>query len=193
MKKAYFFILVVVLLFGMSVNAFASSPPKNVEVSITSSLSAVRVGETVTLTAVTLKHGSEYKDEWVGATKVSTVLTEDGYYVSTARITVQDDVLVQYNIIMNAGNNVSFAGATSISVEADQPVDIVGAEIKNVTPVPGITGFYTGYLFIIFSDGTLAEYGSIYFGLGETQTSKTLYIPVSVSGLQYDFAVEVSR
>ncbi len=192
MKKIFMMVLAVILLFGVSANTFAASNPKYVEVNISAPMK-VEAGEIVTLTAVTLKHGSEFQDEWIGAQKVSTVLTEDGYYISTAQVTAKELVSVQYNITMTAGNGGDFVGQASTTVELDNPVSVVGAVIKNVTPVSWMTGFYTGDIYLIFSDGTTIKNGCTYFGISEEQVSRIVDVSVLVNDIQYNFNVEVSK
>lgn len=191
MKKLFVVVLTVVMLFSISLNTLAVSCPKSVEVNISAPVK-VQSGEIVTLTAVTLKRGSDYRDQWIGATKVSTVLTEDGYYISTAQFTAKEAASVQYNIIMEAGNGKCFEGQAQTTVEVDNPVSVVGALVKNVTPVPSITGFYTGDIYVIFSDGTMTLSGTTYFAMGENETSKNLDVVVMVDGVQYEFVVEVT-
>lgn len=78
----------------------------------------------VTLIATNRKQGSNFSDNWTGATKVSTVLVEDGdneYYVSTATLSLADPLPfgtypVTYDITMTAGHSeVSWTGETSAS------------------------------------------------------------------------------
>ncbi len=65
-------------------------------------------GNTLTLTATTEKHGSALVDNWTGAEKLDTQLSEDGYYVSRATFEVPlepGDYTVSYRIIMAAGKS----------------------------------------------------------------------------------------
>jgi len=188
MKKLLIVILTLLMLVGISANSIAKPSPKCADVSLTGPAAAVKPGETVTLTAVTLKHGSDFTDEWVGATKIETVLTEDGYYVSTAEVTAQVPVTVQYKIIMTAGNSeVSFAGQAETAISVEKSAEVMGVEVKNICLVPESTGLYRGDVYCVLSDGTLSEYGSIYFGFRESQSSKLLYI--TVDGREYSVTV----
>lgn len=201
MKKLFVAFLTVMMLLGISVNSLAVSAnslgvfcPKNVEVNI-SAPAKVNSGELVTFTAVTKKHGSEFTDKWIGAEKVSTVLTDDGYYVSTAQVTARESVTVQYDITMRSASGVCFRGqaSTAIEVESDDPVKVAGAIVKNITPVTWATGFYSGDKFALLSDGTLIESGSIYFSMSETETSKDIIVSVMVDGIEYQFVVTVTK
>ncbi|PKM81513.1 MAG: hypothetical protein CVU89_08425 [Firmicutes bacterium HGW-Firmicutes-14] len=200
MKKLFIAALTLLMVTGICTVSFAAPPPKAVSVSLTSSSPEVNSGETVTFTAVTLKHGSDYRDEWIGADKIETVLTEDGYYISTAQVTAQSPVNVQYKITMSAGaSDVTFTGQaeTTVSVSLPVPVtatrEITGVEVKNISPFPEIAGMYSGDVYIVFSDGTSDKYSTIYFCFNEGETSKVLYISVSLDGIKYSFAVNVSK
>lgn len=77
-------------------------------------------GVTVIFTATTLKCGSAYVDSWSGASKVSTVLNSNGYYVSTAEYIItgdSGDLTVTYSITMTAGkSDVHWTGTGTTTV-----------------------------------------------------------------------------
>ncbi|PKM38811.1 MAG: hypothetical protein CVV03_12820 [Firmicutes bacterium HGW-Firmicutes-8] len=190
MKKLLIVILTLLMLVGISANSIAVPSPKEASVSLTSSAATVKPGEIVTLTAVTLKQGSAYTDEWIGATKIETVLNEDGYYVSTAEVTAQATVTVQYKITMTAGKGgVTFTGEAETAVSVEKPADVVGVEVKNINPNLQFAGLYRGEVYVILSDGTSREYGAVSFGVSEGETSKLVY--VSVAGQKYSCTVNI--
>jgi len=191
MKKLLVVVLTLLMLVGIPAGSFAEPSAKDAGVSLISSAATVKPGETVTLTAVTLKQGSAYTDEWIGATKITTVLTEDGYYVSTAEISPEVTVTVQYKITMTAGNcGTSFIGQAETVISATKPAEVVGIEVKNIRPEPEIPGFYKGDVYVVFSDGNLNEYGVVYFGLREGQITKVFY--VSVNGTRYTYTLNLA-
>ncbi len=192
MKKPFVIVLTLLMLVGIPASSMAKPSPKNADVSLTSSATTVKLGETVTLKAITLKQGAAYTDEWIGATKIKTVLTEDGYYVSTAEVSAQAPITVQYKITMTAGNSgVSFAGQAETTISVAKPIEVVGVTVKNIRPYPEIAGIYTGDVYVILSDGTLREHGVIYFSFCEGQTSRLLYI--TVDGQRYTCTVNVPK
>lgn len=73
---------------GSTGTAVAGGSPKVSSVSVEPTAGLVKAGDTLYITARTLKQGSSFTDRWTGATKVSTVLTGEGDYVSTATFSV---------------------------------------------------------------------------------------------------------
>jgi hypothetical protein len=192
MKKLFIIVLTLFLMIGITGNLAAQPLPKAADVSLTSSVETANLGEKVTLTALTMKKGSDYTDEWIGATKVETVLNEDGYYVSTAEFKAKMTVKPQYRIIMTAGKSgVSFTGkAQTTIVVVSKPVEVVGIEVKNIRPDPQLPGEYLADIYAVLSDGTLRPEGSIFFSIPSGQTSKILYLVVA--GKRYTCTVNVS-
>ncbi len=108
MKRFWSVVLVgLVSLVASSGIALAGASPKAVGVSVAWTETIVQVGDTLELTATTPKHGSAFTDGWSGATKVSTLLNSDGYYVSRATFSPGQPGLytVTYNITMSAGKS----------------------------------------------------------------------------------------
>jgi hypothetical protein len=192
MKKLFIIVLTLFLMIGITGNLAAQPLPKAADVSLTSSVETANLGETVTLTAITMKKGSDYTDEWIGATKVGTVLNHDGYYVSTAEFKADVTVNVQYRIIMTAGKSkVSFTGQseTTVVVSKPAPAVVVGIEVKNIRPDPQLAGEYLADIYAVLSDGTLRPEGSMFFSIPSGQTSKTLYL--TVEGKRYTYIVNI--
>lgn len=125
-----FWALILVALVSLTVllaSAFADSLPQAVGVSVAPIVTGVQVGQTLEVTATTLKHGSAYTDSWAGATKASTELSSDGYYVSKATFTAGSPGThnVTYKITMVAGkSDVSWegTGTTTITVRDTAPL-----------------------------------------------------------------------
>ncbi len=114
-------LVALVILMAFPGSGLAGGSAKAVDVSVAPTVTIVPVGGTLEVTATTLKHGSAFTDSWSGATKVSTVLASDGYYVSKATFMAGSPGThrVTYNITMVAGNShVSWegTGATTITV-----------------------------------------------------------------------------
>lgn len=194
MKKIFSIVLVLVFVLTMSIGAFAAPAPKTAPVSLTASALTVKVGETVSLEAVTLKQGSDFTDSWTGATKGITVLnTATGYYVSKASFSaaVPGTYTIKYDIIMTAGkSNVSFVGTANVTITVINPATIVGAAIKNVkakaniNPNGKITGYdATGDVYAVWSDGRETFYGVKEFSFSANQDIRN--IEVTINGTEY--------
>lgn len=194
MKKLFLIAFTLVMLSAMVVPA-AASPAKYIEVVLSDTPTEVKSGERITLTAITPKQGSDFTDEWIGATKISTVLTQDGYYVSTAEVTVQDSLTVIYKISMTSGNSgTRFIGQASETVSVAQTRTITGVEVKNITLEQTLfsTTIYGGDVYLVWSDSTRTYYGKTYFACSNNIASKSIVIPVSIDGNEYMFDVEVA-
>jgi uncharacterized protein YjdB len=112
------------LLAGSTASAGAAPPPKTASVALSPATATLTVGQTLDLTATTLKQGSAYSDGWSGAAKLGTVLNADGYYVSTARFTAAapGTYLVTYHITMTAGrSDVAWQGQASATITVVAP------------------------------------------------------------------------
>lgn len=195
MKKVFTVILTLVILTCMVIPAFAAPAFKNVDVLLSGTPPEAKTGEIITLTAVTQKQGSDFTDQWIGAAKVDTVLTEDGYYVSTAELVAQESATVQYNITMTSGNSGStFVGQASTTVLVAQTRTLSGVEVKNVGVSQTVfsTTIYGGDVYLVWSDCTETYYGKTYFVCSSDSSSKKIIVPVTIDGKQYMFDVEVS-
>lgn len=190
--------LVFTLLFTTSLVALAApapKAPKAASTSLSASAQEIKVGETVTLAASTLKQGSDYSDSWFGATREGTYL--DGAiesYVSTATFTgqVPGTYTIWYEITMSAGKSgVTFVGTASIEITVVQPAVIVGATIKNVSVTPTYNngnGNLNGYnaigdVYAVWSDDTETYYGKVNFHFSDNQTIRNL--GVTINGVEY--------
>lgn len=204
MKRILSVILAAVVLFYLSAGVSAEERAKETDVNLSTAVETVNVGETVTLTAETLKHGSSYTDEWSGAQKTDTVLDEEsGCYVSTAIFTAEEPGIytVSYTIQMQAGKSmVLFSATASKTIEVTGEKTVKGVEIKNLTvnPVRNTAGDVVSYLavgniYILWSDGTSTLYGTTSFFFGPDQYSKEVTVKVYVDGDCYSFTVDVSR
>lgn len=194
MKKLFLIVLTFFMLCGIILPA-AAAPAKNVEVLLSSTPSEVKPGERITLTAVTPKQGSDFTDEWIGATKIETVLTQDGYYISTAEFIAQESSTVKYSISMASGSSgVTFIGQASTTVVVAQNRTLAGVEVKNISPSQTIfsTTIYVGDVYLVWSDYTVTYYGKTSFACSSNVDLKSTLIPVNVEGKQYMFDVEVS-
>ena len=194
MKKLLTIVLTLLMLTGMVVPV-AASTTKYVEVQLSGIPSDVKSGELITLTAITPKQGSDFTDEWIGANKITTILTQDGYYVSTAEFTAQDSLNVEYKISMMSGNSgTTFIGQASTTIEVATTRTLTGVEVKNISPVQTVfsTTIFGGDVYLVWSDNTTTYYGQTYFTCSSNVASKDLVIPVSVDDNQYMFDVEVS-
>jgi len=112
-------VAVVGLLVGWTAVAQAAPPPKSASVALSPATATLTVGQTLDLTATTLKQGSAYSDGWSGAAKLGTGLSADGYYVSTARFTAAapGTYTVTYAITMTAGrSDVAWQGQASATI-----------------------------------------------------------------------------
>lgn len=109
--------LVAAVLMIAPLSVLAAPEPKSEVVTITAGASVD--SDSVDLVATTLKHDSAYIDIWAGATKVSTILNSNGYYVSTATFSAESlaegDYCVTYHITMTSGkSSVEWTGSASI-------------------------------------------------------------------------------
>lgn len=119
-------VMLVMTIAALSSGA-AASEIRTEAVSLSSTVSGNSVnGYAIIFTAVTLKYGSTYRDSWEGATKVSTVLDANGYYVSTATFSATGvpagTYPVAYHIRMSAGaSDLTWAGQAAGTVITDDP------------------------------------------------------------------------
>lgn len=199
MKKMLLCSLVFVFIFTMSMGVLSAPAPKIAAVTLSASAINVTLGQTVTLTAATLKQGSSYSDSWSGATKISTMLDEaTGSYISTAAFSAATPgtYTISYSITMGAGKStVAFNGADSITITVTNPASITGAAAKNViaTPKYNNQGHLTGYdstadIYALWSNGAETFYGTVNFNFSPNQTSRN--IDVLVDGNTYTVRVE---
>lgn len=195
----------LLLLFSAPLSALAAPIPNNIEVAVTSCSDTITVGETVTLTATIVKHGSGFEDMWEGAQKIDTILNAaTGEYLATAvfEATQPGAFTIQYRIIETAGkSNVAFEGLgfTTVVVQGDEK-EVTGAEIRDVSFVPltgsdmTICGYRgEGRIYAIYSDYSSASKGTMFFVFGPEETSKTITVKFEENGITFSFPVTVYR
>jgi hypothetical protein len=197
-------IITVFFLLAVPLGALAVPAPKYCEVVLSGADNCVQVGEKVTLTALTCKHGSAFTDEWQCASTQDTFLdTESGNYVSTAEFeaVMPGTYTITYHIYQTAGKSgVTFTGEENITIEVrGAEKQIVGAELAALTITPVASGDTIiryraeGLVYKLYSDGTTALYGRKYFYFTEGETSKIIDLVIIEDGKTYTFPVTVSR
>ncbi len=199
MKKILAVIVSFVFIFIVAKPVMAAPLPKEAKMSLETSALQVRVGETVTLTATTLKEGSSYIDSWDGAVKVSTILNNEGNYISSATFsaTAPGAYTITYNIKMTAGRSgVTFEGNKTVTITVVNPAVIVGAKVDNVLAIPvtnpkgNITGYdATGDLYAVYSDNTEEYIDTISFHFSSTQTTRNISVEIE----EVTYVVSVTR
>jgi hypothetical protein len=204
MKKVIAVLLITILMIATSAGVFAQSEEKEVPVSITAERNEVKVGETIVLSAASLKHGSDYNDSWNGAEMMETVLEpETGLYVSKAEFVAEKPGIytVTYSIMMTAGNSsVAFMGIATYTIEVIGAHEVTGAEIRDLSIRPitrpdGIISIYSaqGSIYVLWSDQTCTLYGSTFFNFRASETVKNIAITLNIEGEMYTYVVPVER
>ncbi|TWH83636.1 hypothetical protein [Sedimentibacter saalensis] len=194
MKKVISIILVFVFLLAMQTIAIAAPAPKTVDVLLDASSTTIKVGQVVTLTAITDKQGSGYIDSWDEAEKIDTIHdTEAETYVSTAKFTgiTPGTYTITYEITMSSGkSDVTFNGVKSVEITVVQDSKIKGAAIYNVkvTPTYNPNGHLTGYdaegdLYAVWDNGDETYYGKVEFNFSPNQESRNY--DVIIEGVTY--------
>jgi len=215
--KKLFELLIVTALLILSMGSVAMAVPhpkavdvslavpnsKSVDVSLAASSVIVKAGEAVQLTAVTVKQGSAFTDNWTGAAKSSTVISENGTCVSSAEFmaSAPGTHVVTYDIVMDAGSSgVNFEGTGSITITVVEPITVQTVEVRNITSVPktDLLGNISGYsaigdIYLIWSDGTATNYGKLFFNFSATQVTRSLCVTVYADGQAYSYTVWVTR
>lgn len=202
MKRIVTIGLTLVLVLGLGATALAapgkSAKVKDVPVSITpEAISLVAGDDAITLTAVTLKNGSDYAVTWDGAKEEETILREDGYYESTAVFepnTVGTHT-VKYTINMTAGKSgVAFVGTNTVTITVFEPASepiILGYEIaewtkgtqiynSNGTQVVGYNA--TGNLWAVYDNNNKVLVDNN-FNFELTQKNDNLKSPITYNNL----------
>ncbi|NJD02489.1 MAG: hypothetical protein FIA99_07820 [Ruminiclostridium sp.] len=205
MKKILSVMLIYILLMSLMIPVYADSWAKEVEVDVSASATMVDVGESVELRAIIPVHGSSFEDGWLGAEESGTTLDKDSVnYISTAVFNAvkPGKYTIEYNITMYAGkSNVVFVGKGSVTIEVIGKITVVGAAIKDLvvySPVYKIDGSISYYpakgtTCILWSDGSITSYGTIFFNFGAGETQKQLTFTVYVASIPYTYTVIVNR
>ena len=204
MKKVLALITIFSLVLTVGLPVAAKSDPKSIETVVKGDAVKLKVGDKVTLTVETEKHGSSYTEEWDGAKGVTTILDKDtGMYISKAKFYAERPGIytITYSITMKAGKSkMVFLGRASKTIEVVDSVKFTGVEINDVsvTPVNNSSGEVIGYsamgnVYTVWSDGSSKLYGTTYFFFSPNQISRYVYVTVWVDGEEYVYKVNVSR
>ncbi len=203
MKKQIMLALILVIML-MPVAAYASQAEKAVPVELSVVPDEINLGECITVTATVVKHGSSFQDNWTNAQKVSTEYDEiAGQYLSTAEFspTEAGTYEITYQIDMEAGNSdVVFTGTVKKIVNVTDTKTVIGAEIKNVTSTPIVSGgvithyMVSGQAYAIWSDGTETDLNqSIFLFFSPNEYQRQVRVSFSLEGETYEFIATVSR
>jgi PBP1b-binding outer membrane lipoprotein LpoB len=168
--------------------------PKTVDTTLTADRMTVAVGETVTLTAATLKHGSGYTVEWkvnqeeYAVNSQSTSLNKEGSYVSTAKFEADKagTYTISYGIVMNAGKSgVTFVGEDSITIKVvdETSRSVARFEISKWDVLKQSQGRYNDKQALIITElhvyyeGETESYEKVYYKIGniEANTDKRTF------------------
>lgn len=204
MKKIMFAITVLALMMSLPAATWAGSGPKEAEVTLSDVPSSLNVGETIEITATSVKQGSGYTDGWVNAAPVSSGFDpETGTYLSKAAFTAEKPGVYQirYWIRMTAGNsNTAFEREVERTIEVTGQTTVVGAAVRNLSTSPvyrqdGSISAYSaaGRIYILWSDGSATPGGAVYFYFGSDEISKTIRVSFYQNGNTYIYPVTVTR
>ena len=204
MRKIFTTLIITLLLLSFPVAVLAETLSKEAEVSISNITDIINVGETIELSAVTVKQGSYYEDKWNGATAVDTVFNEDtDEYISKAVFYADKPgtYVINYEIKMSAGNSSrSFTGTVEKTIKVINCMTVQGADIRNivfneVTDTDGnISGYsVNGITYILWRDGSATPYGSISFFMRADEISRDVRVSFTVDGVNYLYVVTIDR
>ncbi len=213
MKKTLVIITILSLLISFPMGVFAASGPKDMEVMLSDTPTAIKVGETIEFTAISGKQGSSYIDDWYNAEEISTAFSsETETYISKAKFTAEKPGIynIRYTIQMTAGNSsTAFYKVVERTIEVIEVIEVVdsievvtviGALISDLTvkPIYKADGSISAYsasasTCILWSDNTSTPYGSIYFNFGPDEISKDVRVTLNVKGIVYNYYVPVTR
>jgi hypothetical protein len=203
MKKLHIFLVVFVLILLNPIQVLASSLPKITESTLSASVDQVKVGETITLTAETLKQGSDFSNQWNGAIASKTYLDETtGNYVSEAKFTPNQagTYTISYTIDMYTGNDeIKFTSSVSKSVEViSDAKEVIGLEVKNIKiyPItyPDGTIWYSilGKVYVLWNDNTSTFNRTVGYFFMPNEKSRVVNITVNLDNKEYTFPVTIS-
>ena len=220
MKKTMVILTILsILFFSFTTNVYAASndrkvptdailaemiDTKDIEVTLSDSPSAVKVGETIELIATADKYGSSYIDSWDNASMVSTLfIPETETYISKAIFTAVNPgtYTIRYSVQMTAGNsNTIFAKTVEKTIEVINPIIVIGAGIQDLTinPVYIADGSLSGYsasgmAYAIRSDNTTTPCGSIFFFFAPSENTKDVPVTLFINSQVYSYLVTVTR
>lgn len=188
----------------VAVSMMEITDQKQVEAKLSEVPETINQGETLVLSAATLKQGSDYIDEWGEAVKDSTTFDAvTGTYISKAvfKADKPGTYTISYYINMSAGGSTTaFYGKVEKTITVVNPVTVVGAEIRDlvINPVYGADGsvllyMASGNVYAIWSNQTATPCSSTFFSFGPGETVKNVNVAFKIDGIQYNYTVAVSR
>lgn len=204
MKKFLTFIAVFILILSNVGEVQARTLPQAIQSNLSIPVAQVKVGETITLTAKTLKKGSGYIEQWDGAQLSKTYLDESmGNYVSEAQFTPNQagTYTITYTVQMYTGNNeLKFISSASKTIEVISDVkEVIGLEVINVNAYPNTNadGSIRGYsvlgeLNVLWSDNTSTPYGTVAYFFLPNEKSRVVNPTVNINSQEYSFPVTIS-
>jgi hypothetical protein len=189
MKKLLAVFIIFTLLLGSTAIVSASSKPKKIPVASSETLTTVdakeipvvlsetpatvKVGETVSLKAVSEKHGSSYSDSWDKATGGNTIFdTATGCYISEAVFNADKPgtYTISYVIMMDAGSS-----ETEFIGRVERTIEVIGAptfEVKVENLQLSTSGRISFVINQVWSDGRIIWLGSKSFFFDTNETSR---------------------
>jgi hypothetical protein len=203
MKKLMIFL--VAFTFILSNGLYVrGSELKFTQSNLLASADQVKVGQTVNLTAKTLKQGSGYIEEWNGAQLSKSYFDEStDYYVSESIFTPNQPgtYTITYTVRMYTGNSeVKFISSISKTVEVISDVkEVIGLEVRNVNAYPNTStdGTLRGYsvlgeLFVLWNDNTSTSNETVAYFFLPNEQSRLVNMSVSINNKEYTFPVMIS-
>lgn len=210
MKKYLVILLTLVLVFSFTVGAMAAPAEKERATSLEASAETVEVGQPITFTVTTEKHGSNYanpawyidgvlivEDLDLEVPETVTVYADD-FYVSTKTMSfaTAGTYEVSVEIVMSAGkgkSQVQFVATETITIEVTDPTaqpELLRYEIRDWTKGSEIwnsnetnhTGWYAnGKLWAVYDNGEVLVNGNFDFQL--TRLNDNLQAPGEIDGI----------
>lgn len=204
MKRIAIIITIFSILFGSTIGVSAASDLKDIEVLLSDTATVVKLGETIDLTATTLKHGSYYADNWDSAIKSVTEFDSiSETYISRASFTAEKPGIyhISYTITMTAGNSdTTFSKTVERTIEVIDPRTVIGADLKDlkITPIYKADGSISTYIaygtiYALWSDNTSTLNSSVYFFFSPNETTKDIDVTLHINDQQYTYMVTVTR
>lgn len=204
MKKIFIILTILSILLVSTIGVSADSASKDTEVALSEVPTAVNVGETIALTAITQKHGSSYFDNWNNAEKVYTKFDpETEAYISEASFMAEEPGTynISYTIYMTSGgSNTVFSNTVEKTIVVVDSVTLAGAVIKDVKVTPiylenGSISYYSAYvsIYALWSDNTTSYNSSMYLFFKPDETSKAIEVILYIDGTPYTYTVTINR
>lgn len=216
MKILKMSLLIALFVFGITASAFASSAPKSANVSLfvngsevvnESAVIEVDEGDTVNLSAVTVKQGSSFEDDWeINGSSVShttSLNTSTGNYESGTSLNTSaaGEFDIEYSIVMLAGkSSVTFVGGKKTTVTVVEPtvsvkkitIKVKSVEARYASGSGNLTGYEaTADATIELSDGTTDVIEDIEFNYNKHMNDAEVQLEITVDGTAKTFVLEV--